>query len=318
MEPGGLEDLEIPAALAGVRLDRAVSLVADLTRKEAALLVDAGAVTIGGLQVRDRARKLREHEHLGVDTRLVDEERASAPLPVTEKPVAFEVCYEDDDVIVVNKPPGVVVHPGAGNRAGTLASGLLERYPELGRLPAAGLGEADRPGMVHRLDKDTSGLLVVARSEAAFRSLTDQLATRKMGRTYLAIVLGRLEAPEGVIDAPIGRSSGDPTRMAVSSTGKTARTAYRLLRRFESPVEASLVELRLETGRTHQIRVHCAAIGHPVLGDRRYGGARGSLAVGRPMLHAAELRFVHPRTGEELSFHAPAPGDFTRALDLLS
>ncbi|MHB1986879.1 MAG: RluA family pseudouridine synthase [Acidimicrobiales bacterium] len=310
--------VEIPPALAGVRLDRAVAFLADVPRTEAARLVDEGGVSLAGVPVRERARRLREHDRLTIDL-----QRIRAPTPASELPrrtsgISYGVVYEDEEIIVVDKPAGLVVHPGAGNSLGTLAGGLVVQYPELARLPAAGAGEPDRPGIVHRLDKDTSGLLAVARTPAAYRSLTMQLARRTMGRTYRAIVLGRVDSAVGIIDAPIGRSGADPTRMAVSGSGRTARTRYEVKQRYTEPLAASYMELNLETGRTHQIRVHVAAIGHPVLGDRRYGGARGAIAVERPMLHAMRLSLDHPATGSRVEFTCNLPADFARVLASLS
>lgn len=315
--PGDV-DVDVPAALAGVRLDRAVSFLADITRADAARLVDAGSVRLAGEPVLDRARRLKVHDQLRVDLALLADTEGPHDLPRPAPAVPFDVVYEDDEIIIVDKPIGVVVHPGAGNRRETLAAGLLARYPELAELPEAGAGERDRPGIVHRLDKETSGLLAVARTPAAYHSLTGQLARRTMGRTYLALVLGHVEAASGVIDAPIGRSGADPTRMAVSGTGKAARTRYDVRERYDKPIPLTSLELNLETGRTHQIRVHVAAIGHPVLGDKRYGGARGALPVGRPMLHALRLSLEHPASGERLSFEAPVPEDLARVLASLS
>jgi 23S rRNA pseudouridine1911/1915/1917 synthase len=191
-------------------------------------------------------------------------------------------------------------------------------YPELARLPELGCGESDRPGIVHRLDKDTSGLLVVARSPEAYRSLTDQLAQRTVKRTYLSLACGTLEADGGVVDAPIGRSLRDPTRMAVVAGGRAARTHYRVLSRFSQPLEATYLELRLETGRTHQIRVHLAAIGHPVVGDARYRGDRRRSGCTRPFLHAAGLAFVNPATGREVGFSSELPDDLVSVLERFS
>jgi 23S rRNA pseudouridine1911/1915/1917 synthase len=220
--------------------------------------------------------------------------------------------YADDDVIVVDKPQLLVVHPGAGNATGTMVAGLLARFPEL-----HGVGEPERPGIVHRLDKGTSGLLVVARTAAAYESLVEQLSTRTVERRYLALVWGAPSPATGVVDAPIGRSRRDPTRMAVSATGREARTRYEVQRRFVEPIDASLLECRLETGRTHQIRVHLGAIGHPVVGDPRYRGARASFAVPRMFLHAHALAFDHPRTHERVSFESPLPADLQGVLDRL-
>jgi 23S rRNA pseudouridine1911/1915/1917 synthase len=304
----------VPGTLGGVRLDRAVAMLADLPRSDAGRLVDAGAVRLGSAPATDRSRRLRPGERLAVDPDAVAALGGSAGLPTTAAPVPFTVVHEDAELIVVDKPAGVVVHPGAGNRTGTLAAGLLERYPELALLPEAGAGGTERPGIVHRLDKETSGLMAVARTPAAYRSLAAQLADRTMGRSYLALVLGRIEADRGAVDAPIGRSATARTKMAVTEGGRAARTGYEVRRRFSSPVPATLVECRLETGRTHQIRVHMAAIGHPVLGDRAYGGSRGSAPVPRTMLHAWRLTLCHPGTGEPVSFEAAPTRDFADAL----
>ena len=308
----------VPTALAGMRLDRAVALLTDLSRSEAGRLVDEGAVFLAGRPVTDRSRRLREADRLSVDSGRLGEAASSPPPPVALEPVPFEVVYEDSELIVVDKPAGVVVHPGAGHRLDPLVAGLLARYPELADLPGEGAGEPERPGIVHRLDKDTSGLLVVARTASSYRSLVAQLKRRSMGRRYLAVVVGHLESLAGVVDAPIGRSPEDPTVMAVSGAGREARTAYRVLRRACEPLEATVIEATLETGRTHQIRVHLAAIGHPVLGDRRYGGARGVMALRRPMLHAARLELEHPATGERLGFEAEPPEDLGEVLASLS
>ena len=198
----------------------------------------------------------------------------------------MDVRYEDDDVLVVAKPAGLVVHPGAGHPDGTLVNGLLALDPEI-----AGTGDPQRPGIVHRLDRDTSGLLVVARSPRAYEALVAALGAHEVSREYLALVWGHLDAPRGVIDAPIGRSVRRPTRMAVREGGRRARTAYEVQAEFTSP-EVSLVRASLETGRTHQIRVHLQAIGHPVVGDAAYGGARSSPRPRTPVpaRHDARVR----------------------------
>jgi 23S rRNA pseudouridine1911/1915/1917 synthase len=217
--------------------------------------------------------------------------------------------WEDADVVVVDKPPGLVVHPGAGQGEGTLVNGLLARHPEL-----AGVGEAHRPGIVHRLDRDTSGLLVVALTPAAYTALVIALGERRVERRYAALVWGVPEAPRGVIDAPIGRSPRQPTRQAVVAGGRPARTRYEMRVRYDQPADLALLGCRLETGRTHQIRVHLASIGHPVVGDREYGGQRDALSVPRVFLHAEHLAFDHPVTGEALAFDSPLPPDLAAVL----
>lgn len=305
--------VEVPAALVGERVDKVVALLTGLSRSEVSALVAAGGVRIRGMTVKAGSRRLKAGETLETDLALAEGGPTTA-VAAAPGEVAFAVVHADDDVIVVDKPPGVVVHPDASHRSGTLVGGLLAEFPELARLPGAGCGQADRPGIVHRLDKDTSGLLVVARSPRAWRSLTEQLSARSVHRTYLALACGALGADHGVVDAPIGRSLRDPTRMAVSAGGRLARTRYRVLRRFSRPLEASYLELALETGRTHQIRVHLAAIGHPVVGDERYGGRRGASQCPRSFLHSAALSFDHPDGSGQVSFSAPLAPDLREVL----
>lgn len=297
----------VPALLDGVRVDRAVALLADVSRAQAAGLVSAGRVRVDGRVVAARSQVLRSGSTLEVD------EVPDVPVLEAEPGVAFEVVHEDDQLVVVDKPAGLVVHPGAGHRGGTLVSGLLARYPEL-----ASVGDPSRPGIVHRLDRGTSGLLVVARTEAAYRSLVAQLSARTVSRRYLALVAGTVGEERGVVEAPVGRSSRAPTRMAVSSGGRPARTRYRVLRRYQEPLASSLLAVALDTGRTHQIRVHLAAIGHPVVGDDRYGprGRVGGalLPAGRLFLHAAELALDHPATGIRTCWRSPLPADLSRLL----
>jgi 23S rRNA pseudouridine1911/1915/1917 synthase len=310
--------VEIPAALSGERVDRVVALLSGRTRAQVARLIAAGGVRLGNLTVSAGSRRVQAGELLETDLGLLTEAGRAVAHAAAPGEVPFRVVHADSAVIVVDKPAGVVVHPDAAHPSGTLVAGLLGSYPELARLPELGCGEPDRPGIVHRLDKDTSGLLVVARSADAYRSITAQLAARTMSRTYLALACGAVEAEAGVVDAPIGRSLRDPTRMAVAVGGRAARTHYRVLARFAQPLEASFLELRLETGRTHQIRVHLAAIGHPVVGDARYRGDRRRSGCARPFLHAAGLAFVNPASGREVSFTSPLPADLVAVLGRFS
>lgn len=289
---------EIPSALAGERIDRVAAFLTGLPRAEINELIVAGGVKLGGKAVVNRSRKVQEGEIVEVEI-----PEAKDPRPRAERSVEVSILHVDDDIIVVDKPDGLVVHPGAGNPSGTLVNGLLAVYPEI-----ATVGEPARPGIVHRLDKGTSGLLVVARSDRAYESLVSQLTARQVHRWYLAMVAGQVESDEGLVDAPIGRSENARTRMAVSGRGRPARTRYRVLDRWDDPAPLSLLECRLETGRTHQIRVHLAAIGHPVLGDARYNGVRASVDCPRPFLHAFHLGFEHP-AGGEVSFESPLPDD---------
>jgi 23S rRNA pseudouridine1911/1915/1917 synthase len=291
----------VPGALAGERLDRVVAVLLDCTRSEAAALVAEGAVTVDGAVSTKGSARVEADARVEITRLPADEEN----LPKADPSIAFDVVFEDDHVIVVDKPAGLVVHPGAGNTNGTLVNGLLARYPEI-----TPVGAPERPGIVHRLDKDTSGLLLVARTPDAHAALTNQLKARSVTRRYLALVWGHFDSPRGVVDAPIGRSARTPTRMTVSARGRDARTTYEVIEAYTDPAEASLVWCALDTGRTHQIRVHLAAIGHPVVGDGRYGGRRTPAAdVGRFFLHAAQLGFDHPVTGEPLTFESSLPAD---------
>ncbi len=296
----------VPPALDGERVDRVVALLTGLARAQISELVRDGAVRLRDQPVKARSSRVRSG-----DTVEVDVPDAAAPQPVGPggSDVVFGVVHEDDHVIVVDKPADLVVHPGAGNPGGTLAQGIVSRFPEV-----AAVGEATRPGIVHRLDRGTSGLLVVARTEEARLALVNQLAARQVTRRYLALTWGHLRSPRGVVDAPIGRSKRDPTRMAVTTRGKEARTAYQVEQRFSEPAPVDLLGCTLETGRTHQIRVHLAAVGHAVVGDARYGGLRESIPVGRPFLHARHLAFDHPATGERVGFDAPLPDDLVAVL----
>ena len=301
-----MERMPIPSTLDGERLDRVLCLIWDLPRSEATELIASGAVRLGGRPIATRARRVVEGQELEVE---LPEARAAAGMVGESGGDDLPLVHVDDDVIVVDKPAGLVVHPGAGRSTGTLVQALLGRFPDI-----AGTGSPDRPGVVHRLDKGTSGLLVVARTPAAYASLVAQLGARSVDRRYQALVWGTIDTDAGVIDAPVGRRSTDRTRMAVVAGGRPARTHYRVLARHTEPAEATLVECKLETGRTHQVRVHLAAIGHPVVGDARYGGARPSVPVDRPFLHAAQLGFDHPRTGERCLFESPLPPDLEAVL----
>lgn len=303
-------EFEVPALLRGVRLDRAVSMLTGVPRSTASALVAAGRVRVDGAVAASKSVPL-EGSVVAVDL-----PEGVDRTPSAEEGVAFAVVYEDDQVVVVDKPAGLVVHPGAGRTTGTMVSGLLARYPDLARPSAA--WDPARPGIVHRLDRGTSGLLAVARTDAAYASLVAQLAERSVSRRYVALVAGSLADDRGMVEAPIGRSARTPTRMAVSAQGREARTGYAVLRRYAEPLVSTLVVLSLDTGRTHQIRVHMAAIGHPVVGDDRYGGpgrVGGSLlGPGRLFLHAAELGFDHPASGERLVFTSALPADLAALL----
>lgn len=302
---------EVPAALAGERLDRIVALALDISRSVATQVIDAGGVEVDGEPATSGKVRLDEGQQVAIDPDAVPVDEPPQPDPKVE----FTVIHADDDVIVVDKPAGLVVHPGAGNATGTLVNGLLARFPELAAM--GGTGDPIRPGIVHRLDAGSSGLLVVGRHADAVDDLIEQFADHHATRVYLALVWGHPAAPHGIIDAPIGRSKRDPLRMAVVADGRWARTEYRVLRRFDSPAELALLECELETGRTHQIRVHLSSIDHPLVGDPVYGQRRPKLQVERPFLHAAQLAFDHPGTGERVTFRSELAPDLQARLDTL-
>jgi 23S rRNA pseudouridine1911/1915/1917 synthase len=293
----------------GVRLDVFLAgAAAGLTRSAAQRLIAGGAVTVAGKTARPSTR-LRGGEVVAVgipDPVEGDDEARPESIPL-------EIVYEDRDLAVINKARGMVVHPAAGHRGGTLVNALLARWPDI-----AGVGPSGRPGIVHRLDRDTSGLMVVARTAAAYEDLARQVKDRQVERQYLALVRGAPPAA-GAVDAPLGRHPRDRKRMAVVAGGRPARTHFTVLERLGG---ASLVRARLETGRTHQIRVHMAHIGCPVLGDPVYGRRRADppevagLLRGQA-LHAERIAFSHPADGRRLEFQAPPPADFTAALDAL-
>lgn len=297
------EPIIVPPVLAGERLDRVVALLTGWSRAEVQALIKAEGVLVDG---EPAAKSVRLTEGQVVDV-------VGAP-PVVElpgpEPVPLDVRYADDDVVVLAKEAGVVVHPGAGHQRGTLVHGLLHKFPEI-----ASVGDPARPGIVHRLDRDTSGLMVVARSALAYDELVRALAARGVDRHYLALVWGIPDTNRGMVDAPIGRSTRRRTRMAVREGGRDARTGFEVRQVFD---RVSLLECRLETGRTHQIRVHLSAIGHPIVGDAAYGGRRSGIALERPFLHAHRLSIRHPRTGEQLDFEDPVPPELARVLDDLA
>ena len=301
----------VPEAAAGRRLDQVlVELFPDYSRSRLQDWIKSGQVTVNG-----HAPRARDKVWGGEQVALTAVE--TTELPWTGEDIALDVVYEDEAILVINKPAGLVVHPAAGNWAGTLVNALLHYAPELAQLP--------RAGIVHRLDKDTSGLLVVARTNAAHKSLVAQLQARTVKREYDAVVIGVMTAG-GTVDAPIGRHLVDRKRMAVVEGGREAVTHYRVIERFRAH---SYIKVRLETGRTHQIRVHMTHIHHPLLGDPTYGGRlrlpagcsdrlREALhAFQRQALHAGVLGLSHPKTGEAMQWQAPPPHDMQAVLEIL-
>jgi 23S rRNA pseudouridine1911/1915/1917 synthase len=291
--------LVIPLELAGQRLDRALArLLPEESRSRLARLIEEGHVLVDG---RPAQASLKVRSGESVDVALAPRPADAAHLP---EAIDLAVVHEDEHLLVIDKPAGLVVHPGSGNWSGTMMNALLHHAKGAGNLP--------RAGIVHRLDKDTSGLLVVAKTEAAQASLVRQLQARTVKRAYLALARGKV-AGSGTIDAPIGRHPVQRTRMAVVAGGKPAVTHYRVKRRFAAH---TLLECSLETGRTHQIRVHLASIGHPIEGDPVYAG-KSHGAFRRQALHAWKLAFDHPATGKAVRFEAPLPEDFRALLEAI-
>jgi 23S rRNA pseudouridine1911/1915/1917 synthase len=298
---------QIPAALDAERVDRVASLMTGLSRSMVTSLISAGKLTRNEEVVVAGSQRVVEGDWIEVE--VPAQEHVDKRL-IPDPGVVFEVVYVDDSVAVIDKPVGLVVHPGAGTTSSTLAHGLLARFPEM-----VDVGPPERPGIVHRLDRDTSGLLVCALTNEALSYLSEELANRSMHRSYLAIVAGCPEADTGTVDAPIGRSRRSRTKMTVTEDGREARTHYEVLETWRQPTVASLLRCTLDTGRTHQIRVHLRAIDLPVLGDPTYGKP-DPFNIGRPLLHAAEVSFLHPATGELVEFSSEPPSDFAGAVEM--
>ena len=296
------------------RLDSWLAARLDLSRSRAAQLIEGGQVLLNG-------RPPRKRDVPVPGDRITVQHLPPAPSPIAAEDIPLDIVYQDDELLVVNKPAGMVVHPAPGHRGGTLVNALLHAVGGL-----SGIGGVARPGILHRLDKDTSGLLVVAKTDAAHRVLAEELKRRRVRRRYLTAAWGHLPEERFTVDAPIARHPGDRLRMAVVASGRRAVTHFRRLERWPT---ADLLEAQLETGRTHQIRVHLLHLGHPVVGDETYGkgkergfsGATRGWALElarrtpRHFLHAWDLRFPHPRTGEELRFRAPLPPDLQGVVD---
>ena len=294
-------ELKIDAVAAGLRLDKAVADLTKLSRGLANEQIKNGQILVNGLAKKAKYA-VKEGDVISYEV----------PEPEVVEYVAedlpLEIVYQDEDVAVVNKPQGMVVHPSAGHTSGTLVNALMYHIKDL-----SGINGVLRPGIVHRIDKDTSGLLMIAKNDQAHLALADELKDKKSLRKYWAIVHGNLPNDRGVIEAPIGRSEKDRKKQAVTAKGKPALTRFQVLERFG---DYTLVELQLETGRTHQIRVHMAYIGHPVAGDEVYG-PRKTLKGHGQFLHARTLGFTHPRTGEVLEFTVEAPAIFLETLEKL-
>ncbi|MBN2189145.1 MAG: RluA family pseudouridine synthase [Chitinispirillaceae bacterium] len=318
-----MDEFPVPQESNGLRLDVFLSRnVSGISRARIQKLIAAGAVSVNGKAVRKRHKV-----ETGDTVRLDSTELPGTGPGIVPQDIPLSILYEDEWYIAIDKPAGIVVHPGCGNRSGTLVNALLfHRGNEL----SAG-SAADRPGIVHRLDKDTSGVIVAAKTNAAHAALAAAFAARGVRKKYIAFCIGRPQAGEGVIDMPLGRSRNDPVKRAPAASGKSSATGFRVLD-FRKGI--SLVEFTPRTGRTHQIRVHCAASGFPVLADALYGGGKGRLrqvapsdrifaasllqCFARQALHAASITFIHPFLNREVTVQAPMPADFRNALAMLS
>lgn len=307
----------VTSELAGERLDKFISLVSDMSRTLAAKIIDDGNVLVNG-KAADKKLKLK----------LDDLVELTVPEPALDRAepedIPIDIVYEDDDIIVVNKKEGMIVHPAPGIYSGTLVNALLHHC----RGSLSGIGGIARPGIVHRIDKDTSGLLVVAKNDFAHNALASEIKVHNVSRIYVAVALGNIKEDEGTIDKPIGRHPVDRKKMAVilnpAIKSRDAITHYTVLERFVTPHgNLTLVECQLETGRTHQIRVHLASCGHPLLGDEVYGGvnnkiyAQSKTLISGQCLHARKLTLTHPRTGEKMTFEADMPDNMKKLIEKL-
>jgi 23S rRNA pseudouridine1911/1915/1917 synthase len=291
----------IGAEESGSRIDKCIALRLgdEFSRTYVKFLMDGGFVEVNGKDVKPHYAAREGDEVL---VRMAPQERGEALAP---EDIPLDILYEDEWIIVINKPAGLVVHPGAGNKTGTLANALLHHCEKL-----ADTGDELRPGIVHRLDKDTSGVIVVAKNDRALRSLARQFQHRTVKKKYVALVKGQVELDNGIIEAPVARHAVNRQKMGVEYVkGKKAHTAYHVVRRFKN---FTVLELDLKTGRTHQIRVHMKHLGHPILGDRTYGQTDG---VARQALHAEMITFTHPDTGKSVEFHAPLPRDMQEIIE---
>lgn len=279
----------------GKRIDVYISSFRDdLSRSQVQKLIENGKITINGKETKNNYKL---HKNDIIEIEIPDPE----PLDIVPEDIPLDICYEDKDIIIINKPQGMVVHPAPGHYSGTIVNAIMYHCGD----DLSGINGCMRPGIVHRIDKDTSGIIVIAKSDSAHKSLAEQLACHSITRKYYAIVTGNLKEDTGTIDKPVGRNPKDRKKMAVVEGGRRAVTHYKVLERFGG--KYTLIEAQLETGRTHQIRVHLASIGHPLLGDTVYGSEKQPFKLQGQVLHAKVLGFIHPSTGEYVEFESPLP-----------
>jgi 23S rRNA pseudouridine1911/1915/1917 synthase len=297
-----MEKKQMPKEYEGQRLDKALSLIlSNKSRTNILKMIENGDILVNDMKQK-ASYKIKEGDIVSINDVEIK------PLGIEKENLNLDIVYEDDDVLVVNKPKGMVVHPGAGNNTGTLVNGLLYEVDDL-----AGINGVERPGIVHRIDKDTTGLLMVAKNDEASLALTEQLSKHECKRTYVALVYGEIKENRGVINAPIARSPIDRQKQAVVKNGREAITHFTVLKRYKG---FTLIECRLETGRTHQIRVHMEYIGHPLVGDKKYG-RRKVIGDQGQFLHAKTLGFIQPKTKKYLEFDSELPKYFTDFLETL-
>lgn len=297
-------DFIIPENIETMRIDKAIALETHLSRSLIAQIFKQDKVTLNS-KITKRSEKVNSGDKISLEFIPIVEQQ------IQGEDIDFEVVFEDDFLLVINKVPNMIVHPGAGNLTGTLANALIFRYPDI-----INVGQAHRPGIVHRLDSGTSGLLVVAKTQECYEKFVELFSTHEVDRRYIALIWGKLNTKSGIIDAPIGRSLSRATKMAVRDDGKFARTHYNENSHFAES-NTTLMDISLETGRTHQIRVHFAAIGHPIVGDKTYGGYRQNVECPRTFLHAQNLNFIHPITDKAMTFSAKLPKDLSLVLEEL-
>lgn len=299
-----MKEFIIEQEYANLRLDKAIATrYLDLSRTNIQRLIDEGKVLVKG-----KKTKASYKVEIGDNIQIEEEE----PKEISLKPqdIPLDIIYEDNDIIVVNKQKGLVVHPANGNPDGTLVNGIMAICKD----SLSGIGGEIRPGIVHRLDKDTSGLIIIAKNDKAHINLSEQIKNREVKKTYIALVRGIIKENEATINMPIARSTKDRKKMAVSKQGKSAITHFKVLKRYD---KYTLLEVKIETGRTHQIRVHMSEIGYPIIGDMVYSNGKNPFGVTGQMLHAEKLSFKHPITGKELNLEAPLPKYFNDVLDRL-